>query len=147
MLTSLPRKRAVCVCVCNGGMGAPVPKPLWIRPEYIRPLSLKVCQRVHGGRRPSKSTIMGFNAFHLRKGRKACGCTCCVERAQQHINSWLNSSLGEDYGLWGETPVATSTLKQRSLEKPCFRLKTPGFLVSVWTCSDGDVWKQWRRHS
>ena len=26
-----------------------------------------MCQRVHGGRRPSKSTIMGFNAFHLRR--------------------------------------------------------------------------------
>lgn len=28
-------------------------------------LALKVCQRVHARRRPSKNTIMGFNAFHL----------------------------------------------------------------------------------
>lgn len=36
----------------------------------LRPLSLKVCQRVHGGGRPSKSTIMAFNAFHLRREKR-----------------------------------------------------------------------------
>lgn len=36
-----------------------------------RTLSLKVCQRVHGGRRPSKNTIMGFDAFHLGRERTA----------------------------------------------------------------------------
>lgn len=66
-------------------MGGGVAKATESGLNTLRPLSLKVCQRVHGGRRPSKSIIMGFNAFHLRRERKACDCTCCVEWAQQYI--------------------------------------------------------------
>ena len=57
-------RRAVYVC---GGDGSAKASESGL--NTLRPLSLKVCQRVHSGRRPSKSTIMGFNAFHLWRGK------------------------------------------------------------------------------
>lgn len=70
MFTPSSKKKS-CMCVCSmggwGGDGSPCAKATESGLNILRPLSLKVCQRVHGGRRPSKSTIMGFNAFHLRR--------------------------------------------------------------------------------
>lgn len=63
---TLSSKKKSCMCV-RWGDGNPGAKATESGLNTLRPLSLKVCQRVHGGRRPSKNTIMGFNAFHLRR--------------------------------------------------------------------------------
>lgn len=104
-------KKSLHVCLCAMGDGdTSSAKATESGLNTLRPLSLKVCQRVHGGGRPSKSTIMAFNAFHLRREKRLRLHVLCPA-SQLHNVSIYGHRMPHKSAEVGEVAPASEGLK------------------------------------
>lgn len=120
----------MCVCVRWGDGDTSSAKATESGLNTLGPLSLKVCQRVHGGGRPSKSTIMAFNAFHLR-GEKRLRLHVLRPASQLHNVSIYGHQMPHKSTEVGEAAPATKGVKRAKSVKCCEETKAESSKTSV----------------